>query len=50
MNDDVREALAQLCRDKGPDNYIFISPKTKSCLQETKKGFHTACRLAGIED
>jgi integrase len=50
MNDDVREALAELCRDKGPNDYIFVSPKNKkSCLQETKKGFHTACRLAGIE-
>ena len=51
MNDDVREALAKLCRDKRPDEYIFVSPKSKtgSCLQETKRGFHTACRLAGIE-
>ena len=51
MNNDVREALAELCRDKRPDEYIFVSPKSKtgSCLQETKRGFHTACRLAGIE-
>jgi integrase len=49
MNDDVREALAELCRDKRPDDYIFVSPKTKSCLRETKRGFRTACRLAGIE-
>jgi len=50
MNDDVREALAELCRDKRPDDYVFVSPKKKgSRLQETKRGFHTACRLAGIE-
>ena len=50
INDDVRDALAELCRDKGPNDYIFVSPKNKkSCLQETKKGFHTACRLAGIQ-
>jgi len=49
MNDDVREALAELCKDKGPNDYVFSSPKTKSCLRETKRGFHTACRLAGIE-
>ena len=50
MNDDVRDALAELCGDKGPNDYIFVSPKNKkSCLQEKKKGFHTACRLAGIE-
>ena len=26
-----------------------VLAKTKSCLQETKTAFHTACRLAGIE-
>jgi hypothetical protein len=49
MNDDVREALAELCRDKAPNDFVFKSPKTKSCLRETKRGFRTACRLAGIE-
>ena len=49
MNDDVRDALAELCRDKRPENYVFVSTKTKSCLREVKRGFHTACRLAGIE-
>src|SRR5881396_150094 len=49
MNDDVREALAELCKDRRPEDYVFVSPKTGSCLQETKRGFHTACRLAGIE-
>lgn len=48
MNDDVREALAELCKDKSPDDYVFISPKTGTCQTEVKKGFHTACRLAGI--
>lgn len=49
MNDDVRDALAELCKDKRPEEYVFVSPKTESCLQEVKRGFHTACRLAGIE-
>jgi integrase len=49
MNDDVRQALAELCKDKEPNDYVFSSPKTKSCLREPKKGFRTACRLAGIE-
>lgn len=48
MNDDVREALAELCENKSPDEYVFISPKTGTCQTEVKKGFHTACRLAGI--
>ena len=26
-----------------------MSEKTGSCIREVKKGFHTACRLAGIE-
>jgi integrase len=49
MNGEVRDALIELCRDKNPDDYVFISPKTGTCLTEVKKGFHTACRLAGIE-
>src|SRR6185436_3486915 len=48
-NGDVREALTALCKNKRPDDYVFVNPKTKSCLQETKTAFHTACRLAGIE-
>src|ERR1044072_4406514 len=44
-----RCCLIVLCEDKGPNDYVFSSPKTKSCLRETKKGFRTACRLAGIE-
>ncbi len=49
MNDDVRNALAELCRDKRAEDYVFLSTKTGSCLREVKRGFHTACRLAGIE-
>jgi integrase len=50
MNDDVRDALAELCKDKRPEDFVFVSTKTKSSLREVKRGFHTACRLAGIED
>ena len=50
MNDEVRETLAELCKDKRPDAYVFVSPKDDDERQrEVKKGFHTACRLAGIE-
>ena len=49
MTAEVRKALSRLCKDKRPDDYIFVSPKTGSCLQETKRGFQTASRLAGIE-
>ena len=44
-----QRSLAELCKNKRPDDYVFVNPKTKSCLQETKTAFHTACRLAGIE-
>jgi integrase len=49
MNDDVRQALADLCKDKRPDEYVFVSNKTGSCVREVKKGFHTACKMASIE-
>ena len=49
MNDEVRETLAELCRDKRPNDYVLAVLKTEECLREMKKGFHTACRLAGIE-
>ena len=50
MNDEVRETLAELCKDKRSDDYVFVSPKDSDQRQrEVKKGFHTACRLAGIE-
>src|SRR5436305_7174892 len=39
MNDDVGEALAELCKNRRPDDYVFVNPKTKSCLQETKTAF-----------
>ena len=42
--------FAELCKDKRPDAYVFVSPKDDDERQrEVKKGFHTACRLAGIE-
>ena len=47
---EVRETLAELCKDKRSDDYVFVSPKDSDERQrEVKKGFHTACRLAGIE-
>ena len=35
---------------KSSDDYVFVSPKDSNERQrEVKKGFHTACRLTGIE-
>ncbi|HXM36869.1 MAG TPA: hypothetical protein VN920_16860 [Pyrinomonadaceae bacterium] len=39
MNHHVREALAELGRNKRPDDYVLVNPRTKSCLQETKTAF-----------
>jgi integrase len=47
MND-VRHALADLCKEKRPDDYVFVSEKTGTCIPEVKKGFHTGCKIAGI--
>ena len=49
MNDDVREALAEGAGIKVPMITSLAVPKPKSCLRETKRGFRTACKLAGIE-
>jgi len=27
MNNDVRDTLAELCKDRRPDDYVFVSPK-----------------------
>lgn len=39
MNDDVRQALTELCKDKRPDDYVFVSPKTGSCYGKPRKAF-----------
>jgi hypothetical protein len=38
MNDEVRETLAELCKDKRPDDYVFVSPNNSNeRLREVKK-------------
>jgi hypothetical protein len=41
MNDDVRDALAELCKDKRLRTCLCRF-KTRSRLREVKRGFHTA--------
>jgi integrase len=50
MNDDVREALAELCRDKAQNDFVFKSPKPNPVCGKRKRGFRTACRLLVLKD
>ena len=38
MNDDVRQALANLCKDKRPDDYVFISEINRLLRSRSEKG------------
>lgn len=49
MTAEVREAFFELCSGKRPEDFLFLNPMTGTRLKETKRGFKTACRLAGIE-
>lgn len=49
MNSEVREVLLSLCRGKGPDDYVWINPKTGRAYDDIKKSFISVCRNAKIE-
>lgn len=50
MNQDVRRELQALKRASAGAEYVFLSARTGTRIKEVKKGFKTACRLAGISD
>src|SRR5882762_2499266 len=50
LNPDIRNILIKLCRGKGPDDYVFTNPDTETAFTDVKRSFHTACRLAKIEN
>lgn len=50
LNPEVRKILLKLCRGKGPDDFVFTNPDTKTAFTDVKRSFHTACRLAKIEN
>ncbi|MBV8857879.1 MAG: site-specific integrase [Acidobacteria bacterium] len=50
MNQDVRRELQALKRASASAEYVFLSVRTGTRIKEVKKGFKTACRLAGISD
>jgi len=49
MNSEVREILLPLCKRKGPDYCVWLSPKTNKPFDNIKKAFVSACGDAGIE-
>lgn len=50
LNPEVRNILLKLCRGKRPDDYVFTNPETKTAFTDVKRSFHTACRLAKIQN
>jgi integrase len=46
----VRRDLQALKRAGTGSEYIFVNTRTGPRIKEVKKGFKTACRLAGISD
>jgi integrase len=50
MNDQVREVIVKLCEGKRPGDYLFANPRSGKPYTDSKHGFATACRAAGIKD
>ena len=50
MNQDVRNELLALRKLAAKEDYVFTNPKTGKSFTEIKRSFHTACRLAGIDN
>jgi integrase len=48
MNSEVREILLRLCRGKLPDDYVFVSKRTKRRFTDIKRAFSNACVMANI--
>jgi integrase len=48
MNPEVRAVLHELCRGKGPGDYVFLNERTGDRVKEIKTAFGNACRDAGI--
>src|SRR3989442_8600142 len=50
LDSKARAILLSLGRGKKPDDYVFPNPDTGKAFPDIKRSFHTACRLAGIEN
>lgn len=50
LNAVARQVLERLLADESVKDYVFVNERTGKNLSEIKKGFRTACNLAGIED
>ena len=49
MNSEVREILLDLCKGKGPDDYVWINPTTGGPYTDIKHSFVGACSDAKIK-
>jgi integrase len=49
MNSEVREILLPLCRNKRPDDYVWVNPVTGRPYTDIKHAFTGACFDAKIE-
>ena len=50
MNQDVRNELLKLRKSAAESEYVFANPTTGRNFTEIKRAFHTACRLAEINN
>jgi integrase len=48
MNSEVREILLRLCRNRKPNDYVFLNSRTGTRFTDVKRAFRKACDLAGI--
>ena len=49
INSDVRQILLELCRGKGPDDYVWVNPTTGGPYTDIKRSFTGACEDAKIQ-
>ena len=49
MNSEVRGILLELCKSRGPDDYVWINPATERPYTDIERAFSSACEDAKIE-
>lgn len=48
INSEVRQILLELCKGKGPDDYVWVNPATDGAYTDIKRAFTGACADAEI--
>ena len=49
MNSEVKQILLELCKSKGPNDYVWVNPVTDRPYTDIKRAFTGACTDAKIE-